>query len=114
MNFSQMRDQFLKDAKKRMKELEKKQSEYDTYIADAMHFLENEKYDAVAMVKIAKYLQTITRQRRKVKTEYEKLQSTTHAVTKGADKFDSKTYTYRTTTMQNICKKHYKIEDKIP
>lgn len=110
INFNQIRDSFLKDAKERMVELENQQSQYDTIISDALHFLENEKCDAVAMVKISKYLQSITKKRRKAKNERDKLQSVISAVTTNAEKLDKRTYTYRTNNIQDICKQHYKIK----
>lgn len=110
MNFNQIRDNFMKEAKERMVALENKQSQYDTIISDALHFLENEKCDAVAMVKISKYLQSITKKRRKVKVEHDKLSGVISAATINAEKLDERTYTYRTNNIQDICKQHYKIK----
>ena len=104
MKFEQLRQEFLKEAKVRRVELEAEQSKYDLMLSDAMHFLENERCDAVAMVKTAKLIKEIRQKRRKVKVEMEKLQSTTTSMTKGVAKFDKKSYTYRTEIINQISK----------
>lgn len=104
MRFEQLRQEFLKAAKIRRAELEVEQSKYDLMLSDAMHFLENEKCDAVSMVKTAKLIKELRQERRKIKVEMEKLQSTKDSMTKGVAKFDKKTYTYRTEIINIISK----------
>ena len=101
-NFEQMRKGFLKEVKARRVELSAELSEYDMMLQDALHFLENEKCDAIAMVQVAKKIKDIRVNRRSVKIELEKLQSITDSITKGVAKFDKKDYTYRTTAMKSI------------
>lgn len=102
MRFEQLRDEFLKEAKVRRIELEAEQSRYDLMLTDVVHLLENEKCDAVAMVKAAKRIKEITQKRRKVKVEMEKLQSIKDSMTKGMTRFDKKFYTYRTEIVDDI------------
>ena len=104
MRFEQLRQEFLKEAKVRRVELEAEQSKYDLMLSDAMHFLENEKCDAVTMVKTAKLIKELRQKRRKIKVEMEKLQSTKDSMTKGVSKFDKKNYTYRTEIINIISK----------
>ena len=108
MKFEQLRNEFLKEAKARHRELQLKQSEYDTMLSDAMHFLELEKCDAIAMVKTAKIIKEVRQQRRDVKTEIDKLKSTMDSMTKGVDKFDKRRYTYRTKIMNGVSNKSLK------
>ena len=102
MRFEQLRDEFLKEAKVRRIELEAEQSRYDLMLTDVVHLLENEKCDAVVMVKAAKRIKEITQKRRKVKVEMEKLQSIKDSMTKGMTRFDKKLYTYRTEVVDDI------------
>ena len=51
--FEQMRKGFLKEVEVRRAELWTEVSRYDLELQDALHFLENESCDAVAMVKTA-------------------------------------------------------------
>ena len=108
MKFEQLRNEFLKEAKARHRELQLKLSEYDTMLSDAMHFLELEKCDAIAMVKTAKIIKGVRQQRRDVKTEIDKLRSTISSMTEGVTKFDKKHYTYRTKIMNNVSNKSLK------
>ena len=100
--FEQMRKELLKDISIRRKELETILSGYDLALQDALHFLENEQCDAVAMVKVAKKIKELRMKRRSIKIELEKLQSVTSSITVGVARFDKKTYTYKTKTMQEI------------
>jgi uncharacterized protein YjiS (DUF1127 family) len=100
--FEQMRKDLLKEAGIRRKELQTVLSGYDMILQDALHFLENEKCDAIAMVQIAKKIKDVRMRRRTVKIELEKLQSVTDSITKGVARFDKKDYTYRTTAMKSI------------
>lgn len=101
-NFEMMRTGFLREIEARRTELYAKVSEYDLMLQDALHFLENEKCDAIAMVQTAKKIKEIRMKRRSAKIELEKLQSVRDSMTKGVVKFDKKTYTYKTKTMQEI------------
>lgn len=62
---------FLKQAKLRQAELVNELSQCDLALSDAMHFLENENCDAVAMVKTAKRIKELRVKRRKIKVEWE-------------------------------------------
>ena len=73
---------------------------------DAEHFLENEKCDAVVLVKAAKLIKDLRQKRRKVKVELEKLQSIKDTITKGMTRFDNKSYTYRTEIINDIFKEY--------
>lgn len=101
-SFEQMRKEFLKEANIRSKELQRILSSLDMALQDALHFLENEQCDAVAMVKVAKKIKELRMRRRIVKIELEKLQSVTSSITVGVVRFDNKTYTYKTETMKRI------------
>ena len=100
--FEQMRKGFLKESDDRLKELQAEVSKYDLELQDALHFLENEQCDAVAMVQTAKKIKEIRMKRRSVKIELDKLHSIRHSMTIGITKFDQKTYTYKTKAMQEI------------
>lgn len=102
MKFEQLQNEFLQKAKVRRRELELEQSKYDLMVTDIVHFLENEDCDAIAMVKAAKLIKEVTRDRRKTKSELEKLSSVMDTMTKGMVKFDQKKYKYRTTVIDNI------------
>lgn len=108
MNFEQMRNEFLREVRIRRKELAQQQSEYDLMLTDAEHFLENEKCDAVMLVKTAKVIKDLRQKRRLVKIELEKLQSARDSITKGITRFDNKSYTYRTAIMNDISNKTLK------
>ena len=108
MKFEQMRNEFLKEAKIRQKELVQQQSKYDLMLTDAEHFLENEKCDAVVLVKTAKLIKELRQKRRQIKVELEKLQSARDTMTKGMIRFDNKSYTYRTAIMNSISNKSLK------
>ena len=106
MKFEQIRSEFLKEVRIRRKELSQQQSEYDSMLMDAEHFLENEKCDAVVLVKAAKLIKDLRQKRRKVKVELEKLQSIKDTITKGMTRFDNKSYTYRTEIINDIFKEY--------
>ena len=106
MKFEELRGEFLKEAKVRQTELQKVQSGYDMMLQDVMHCLENEKCDAVTMVKIAKRIKEVRQKRRKIKVELEKLQSACDLMTTGFTKFDNKYYTYRTEIINDIFKEY--------
>ncbi len=110
-NFEAMRTGFLKEINARRTELSAKVSEYDSILQDALHFLESEKCDAIAMVQVAKKIKETRKVRRKAKIELVKLQSVRDSMTKGVVRFDKKTYTYRTTAMSTIKRTHKKEEE---
>ena len=100
-----LKQTFLNQAHLRAKELNKKVSEYDLAITDIMHFLEFEKCDAVAMVKAAKKLKDLRAERRLVKIEKEQTDCLiTTMRNKNLARFEHKTYTYRTTIMDDLKK----------
>jgi hypothetical protein len=102
MKFEQLCKDFLKEAKVRRSELRNEQSQYDLMVTDIVHFFENERCDAVTMAKAAKLLKEVTQDRRKTKTELEKLSSIIDTMTQGMVKFDQKRYKYRTAVIDNI------------
>ena len=105
-NIKELHKTFLKQAHMRAKELDSKLSQYDVAITDVMHFLEIEKCDAVAMVKVAKKLKDLRAERRLVKIEKEQVDCLLAAMrAKNLDKFEHKTYTYRTTIMDDLKKR---------
>lgn len=103
-NIKELRAGFLKQMGLRKKELEGKQSEYDLAISDALHYLENEKCDAVNMVKTAKLIKELRRKRREVKIEWEQVVCLLSSVRmKDIVRFERMTdYTYRTNVMDDI------------
>lgn len=104
-NIKNLKQTFLNQAHIRAKELNEKVSEYDLAITDLMHFLELEKCDAVAMVKVAKKLKDLRAERRLVKIEKEQTDCLiTTMRNKNLDRFEHKTYTYRTTIMDDLKK----------
>ena len=66
---------FTKEIQKRGAELNAILSKYDLEISDLLHYLENEKCDAVQMVLVAKKLKEIRIKRREVKTEIYQIQA---------------------------------------
>lgn len=58
------------DIKNRKKELEAKISHIDLEQQDILHFLENEKCDAVTMSRVTKKLVALRKERREVKDEW--------------------------------------------
>ena len=70
-NIKDLRKDFLKQARLRQKELTVELSQCDLAISDIMHALENETCDAVIMVKAAKRIKELRKQRRQIKVEWE-------------------------------------------
>ena len=102
LQVGQMKQQFLRDLAKRRTELYEQLSQYDNEEQDLLHFIENEKYDAVTMVKVAKLLKDNRLARRKIKVELEQLQSIRDTVAhRNLQKFAEKPYTYRTDVLSN-------------
>ena len=100
--FEQIRKDMLNEIGIRQKHLQRILSQFDMALQDALHFLEIEQCDAVAMVKVAKKIKELRMKRRSIKIELEKLQSVTDSITQNVARFDNKTYTYKTETMQRI------------
>jgi hypothetical protein len=99
-NYSAFRAELVK----RNKELLESLSQYDFEITDLLHYLENEKCDAVQMVLVAKRLKETRIKRRIVKTELEQIQSLNdqlrserHMKCVGGSK-----YKYRTDALKDI------------
>lgn len=102
-NIKNLHKTFITQAKARRKELNAELSRYDNALQDALHFLENEKYDAVVMVKTAKIIKQIRQDRRKVKVEQDQINSLLSTICKkDITKFEHKTYTYRTEVINNL------------
>ena len=102
-DFKQIKQQFLYDLAQRRNELIHQLSASDIEQQDLLHFLEIERYDAVAMVKVAKQLKINRLNRRKIKVELEQLQSIKDIVAKKKfEKFAEKSYEYKTDVLSNI------------
>lgn len=111
-NIKNLHQTFIKQARARSNELNAELSHYDSQLQDALHFLENENYDAVAMVKTAKLIKQIRQDRRKVKVEKDQINSLLSVMCKkDLDKFERKTYTYRTDVMKIISTKQNDLEE---
>lgn len=90
-------------------------SHYDLQIQDLLHYMETEPCDAVDLVRIAVQLKNIQQQRRVCKIECDKLRSVYDSfqgknVTKLLDqdltKFEKKTYTDKTTVINDMILSH--------
>ena len=93
----QMRAQFMNELVKRRNELSEQLSRYNNQEQDLLHFIENERYDAVVMVKVAKQLKDNRQARRAVKVEIDQVNSMMSVLAKkNLSKFAEKTYEYRT------------------
>ena len=93
-------------ARARKVELSSQISQCDLAITDALHYLENERCDAVSMVKTAKVLKELRQKRRVVKIEYEQTKKMLSIVggtsLEGYEK--QAKYNYRTKVMDDIRK----------
>ena len=103
-NIKELRKGFLKQAGIRRQELNAELSQYDLAIQDALHYLENEKCDAVGMVRTAKLIKELRGKRRKIKIEHEQVVCLMHTISqKDIVKFEKQTnYTYKTNVMDDI------------
>ena len=90
-------------------------SHYDLQIQDLLHYMEIEPCDAVDLVRIAVQLKNIQQQRRVCKIECDKLRSVYDSfqgknITKLLDqdltKFEKKTYTDKTTVINDMALSH--------
>ena len=105
MNVVQEINDFTAKIRNRYSELHKKNSEYDLSEQDILHYIEFEKYDAVAGSRILKKLKEIRIERRKIKDEFESLQSVMSKLTNSGllkHKRPNKKYTYRTVTLESL------------
>lgn len=95
---------FIAQMKTRKEELSSELSQYEMTINDILHCLENEKCDAVTLVKASKKLQEIRRKRRKIKVEREQVLCLLRCVsTSNIEKYERGTkYKYRTNVMDDI------------
>lgn len=95
---------FLTQMKTRKEELSSEISRYDMAISDIMHYLENEKCDAIALVKASKKLKEIRQKRRVVKVEREQVLCLLRTIsTSNIEKYEHRTkYKYRTNIMDDI------------
>lgn len=100
----ELRKGFLKQMGLRKQELTQELSQCDLAISDALHYLENEKCDAVGMVKTAKLIKELRHQRRNIKVEWEQVVCLLSSVRmKNIDRYEQRTnYTYRTNVMDDI------------
>lgn len=105
-NIKDLEKSFLSQMKTRKEELSSEISQYDMAISDIMHYLENEKCDAVDLVRISKKLKEIRKQRRMVKIEREQALYLLKRVSESnISKYEYRTrYKYRTTVMDDIHK----------
>lgn len=89
----------------RYDQLNKLKSDYDLIEQDILHYIEFEKYDAIAGAKLLKKLKEIRIERRKIKTEYEDTQSILGRLKNaGLHNYSrpEKHYTYRTVSIERI------------
>lgn len=95
---------FLTQMKTRKEELSSEISQYDMAISDIMHYLENEKCDAIALVKTSKRLKEIRQKRRAVKVERDQVLCLLRCIsTSNIEKYEKRTkYKYRTDIMDDI------------
>lgn len=107
-NIKDLRKSFLKQAQARKVELTDQLSQCDLATQDALHYLENEKCDAVSMVKTAKLLKELRTERRQVKMELDQVTCLLASVgNKDILKFEKVTkYHYRTKLMDDIRKRN--------
>ena len=107
-NIKNLRNGFLKQMGLRKQELEGELSQCDMAISDAMHYLENEKCDAVSMVKTAKLIKELRCKRRGIKVERDQVVCLLASVRmKDIKRYEQRTnYTYRTNIMDDIIHKN--------
>lgn len=106
-NIKDLERSFLTQVKTRKEELSTEISQHDMAISDILHYLENEKCDAVDMVRAAKKLKEIQKNRRKVKIEREQALCLLRLVNESNIlKYEcDKKYKYRTTAVNDVRKK---------
>ena len=106
-NIKDLNRSFIEAARARKVELSSQISQCDLAITDALHYLENERCDAVSMVKTAKVLKELRQKRRVIKIEYEQTKKMLSIVGgAGLGVYEQRTkYHYRTKAMDDIRKK---------
>jgi len=90
---------------KRFAELHRLKSNYDLKEQDILHYIEFEKYDAVAGSKLLKSLKKVRIERRSIKDEYEELQAILARLRNaGLQNFSrpQKEYAYRVISLEQI------------
>ena len=103
MDTNEMFLQFRKEVRSRWYIASQNVTTYNSQEQDLLHFLENEKCDAVDMVKVAKELKSLRQRRRIAKIEMERCQSILSSIDKkDLKRFEEKTYTYKTDALVNI------------
>lgn len=103
MNVTESYKDFIKQVKEEHKKSYERLSQCDLAINDALHYLELEKCDAVAMVKIAKMIKELRQERRQVKNGIELTQRIISSI--GNPNFldgGKKRYHYRTKIMDDV------------
>ena len=103
-DIKELRKDFLKQIQLRQKELAIELSQCDLAISDIMHALENENCDAVIMVRAAKRIKELRKQRRSIKVEWEQT-NILYRSTRDKDIARCEInpgYTYRTNVMDDI------------
>ena len=95
---------FLTQMKMRKDELSLEISKYDMALSDIMHYLENEKCDAITLVRASKKLKEIRQKRRVVKVEREQVLCLLRSISSSnIEKYEKRTkYKYRTDVMDDI------------
>jgi hypothetical protein len=103
MNTNEMFSRFREEIKSRRDVAWQEVISYNAQEQDLLHYLENEKCDAVDMVRVAKELKTIRQHRRMAKIEVDRCNSIHSSIAKkNLKKFEEKTYTYKTDALINI------------
>ena len=96
--YNAYRDEILK----RKKELEAMISHVDLEEQDILHFLENEKYNAVIMAKTTKRLITLRKERRAIKEEWVDINWIASRMQNELPERKFHDYKYRTNIMEEI------------
>lgn len=90
------------EIKKRKRELEEELSQVDLKQQDILHFLENEKCDAVTMSKATKKLIVVRKQRREIKEEWAYINWIWLRMKDKIQENNNHNYRYRTDIMNDI------------
>lgn len=90
------------EIKKRKRDLEEELSKVDLKQQDILHFLENEKCDAVTMSKVTKKLIAVRKQRREIKQEWAYINWIWLRMKDKIQENNNTNYRYRTDIMNDI------------
>lgn len=96
---------FKKEIDKRTGEINALLSQYDKEESDLLHFLENETYDAIKMMRVAKRIKEVRIKRREIKMEFIQINSITVRYKLAESKLATmgpENYTYRTDILHDI------------